>query len=85
MPSGGFTLPDSVVPPSQDALALGRIGWGMLSDGLFGARSRGLLFLVSVMAAVSSLALARLGLIHRGPCCGCCSGSPGWQASAGTA
>jgi sugar phosphate permease len=45
----------------QLAGALGRIGWGMLSDALFGGRSRGLLLVVSCLAAVSSLALAQLG------------------------
>jgi sugar phosphate permease len=44
----------------QLAGALGRIGWGMLSDALFGGRSRGLLLLVSGLAAVSCLALAQL-------------------------
>jgi sugar phosphate permease len=41
--------------------ASGRIGWGIVSDALFGGRSRGLLLLVSVLAALSSVALAQLG------------------------
>lgn len=45
---------------SQVSAGIGRIGWGVVSDTLFGGRRRIVLALIMVCAALSMLALARL-------------------------